>query len=296
MKINRSLLGNLVFRGYSNERERGRVIFKTIVSTDLEARYVLMNVAENLDLVDHFLICEANISVLGENRDFSFSKQIAKYPELQDKKIQLIEMDLRGKALPWNGLRENLFANTFVIRDGFREIFPISPSDIVISTDGDEVIFSSAVRKFVRRLNRRILPRLGYHLLLNQIVYKLEYLWSDCGFRAPVVSRASVYLKQEAPQWRDKGTVTFRPSGTHFSWVMTAEEMKDKILNTAHRVEYEEFADVEVLQKAITDKKWIFHPERNFTVQEQAELTAPCYPRSLVTYQNLFMGHTDLVS
>lgn len=295
MKITRSLVGNLVFRGYSNEREPGRIIFKTIVSTDLEARYVLMNVAENLHLVDHFLICEANVSVTGEPRDFTFSKKIAEYPELQDKKIHLIEMDLRSVALPWNGLRENLFANAFAIRDGFRELFPMHPSDIVISTDGDEVLFSKAVKKFVKRLNRKILPRLGYNLLLHQIVYKLEYLWSDCGFRAPVVSRASVYLEQEAPQWRDKGTVTFRPSGTHFSWVMTAEEMKDKILNTAHRVEYEEFADVEVLQKAITDKKWIFHPERSFTVQEQTKLTAPCYPRSLVTYQNLFKGHTDLV-
>ena len=295
MKITRSLIGNLVFRGYSNQRERGRVIFKTIVSTDLEARYVLMNVAENLDLVDHFLICEANISVLGENRDFSFSKQIAKYPDLQDKKIQLIEMDLREKALPWNGLRENLFANAFAIRDGFRETFPIRPSDILISTDGDEVIFSRSVRKFVRRLNRKILPRLGYNLLLNQIVYKLEYLWSDCGFRAPVVSRASVYLQQDAPQWRDTGTVTFMPSGTHFSWVMTAEEMKDKVLSTAHRVEYEEFADVEVLQRAITDKKWIFHPERKFTVQEQTSLTAPCYPKSLITYQEMFSEHTDLL-
>jgi hypothetical protein len=295
MKLTKSIIGNFVFRGYaSNNFTNDRVIFKTIVSTDLEARYVLMNAAELLNQVDYFLICEANVLVTGEKREFSFYKMLEKYPELQNEKIKLIEMDLASKAVPWDGKHENLFANAFLIRDGFRDQFPIEPSDIVISTDGDEVIFSKSAKKYIRKLRRKILPRIGYLLYLNQIVYKVEYLWEGCDFRAPVISRAVPFLKQEKPQWRDKGTSTFLPSGTHFSWVMTASEMKQKILTTAHRDEYESFADEGVLERAISEKNWIFQPGRPFKILNQQSLHSKCYPRSLATYADLFASHTNL--
>ncbi len=279
--------------GYSNFPEPGRVIFKTIVSSEAELPYVLMNLQENLRHCDYFLICEANRSVLGEPHDFVFESLLAKFKEFDDSRIIYIKEDISDLVVPWNNSKANLFANAFAIRDGFRKIFPILPSDIVISTDGDEVLFGKSVGKLIRRLRRRNFQRMGYQLRLNQVVYKLEYLWQNCGFRAPVVSRAEIFLNQRDPQWRDTGTSTYFKKGTHFSWIMTPEEILEKVLSTAHRVEYEHCADINLIRNAFNNKIWIFQPERPFKIIEQKNPRSRVYPRSLSQYLPLLIKYTD---
>lgn len=291
-------LGKNIWRyatsGYVNFSDPGRVIFKTIVSSEAELPYVLMNIQENLQHCDFFLICEANRSVLGEPRDYVFEKFLSKYQEFADTRILYIKEDIADFVVPWENSRANLFANTFVIRDGFRRNFPIDPSDIVISTDGDEVLFGKPVGKLIKRLRRRYFKRMGYQLRLNQLVYKLEYLWADCGFRAPVVSRAEIFLNQVNPQWRDTGTSTYFKKGTHFSWIMTPEEILDKVLSTAHRVEYEHCADIDLIRDAFNRKIWIFQPDRQFTVIEQTNPTNRIYPRSMPQYLPLLRNYTEV--
>jgi len=287
MRIGPNIL-NWFFKGYVPKMGKGRVIFKTIVSTELELKYVLMNIVESLELVDYFLVCEANYSVLGEKRDFIFEKLMTQIPLLNNPKIVYVKEELDDVIVPWANDKSNLFHNAFMIRDGFRAKFPMYENDIIVSTDGDEVLFSKYVKKYVKKLRRKVLPRMGYQLRLHQIVFKLNYLWKDCDFRAPVISRAKIFLDQEFPQWRDNGTSVLKKMGTHFSWVMTTEQIYDKILTTAHRTEYEEFANKELIEQAIKIPKWIFQPNRKFTIERINNLESKYFPKSISIFSNLF--------
>ena len=116
MKIGKNLL-NFFFSGYAHGLAGGRVVFKTIVSSDNELRCLLMNLEESLENVDYFLVCEANYNVLGEKRDYIFGKYFESMAELQNEKIIYVMEDISSTVRPWEGSKENLFSNAFDIRD-----------------------------------------------------------------------------------------------------------------------------------------------------------------------------------
>jgi hypothetical protein len=178
--------------------------------------------------------------------------------------------------------------NEQLIRDGFRSVFEVSPRDIVISVDADEVLFSQRVKKLLKRLDRKLFPKSSYILKLHQMIYLIGYNWVDCNFQGPTISRAGHFLNEESPQWRYSGSRTLIRSGTHFSWVMTIEEMITKINNYAHRDTSIQFADKEILQRAIVSKSYIFDSERKFNIKEIPNLKNRKYPKSLSRNQELF--------
>ena len=55
--------------------------------------------------------------------------------------------------------------------------------------------------------------------------------------------------------------------GAHMSWNMSVEQMILKLRSYSHP-EYEKFANIEVLNRAIEDKVYIFDESRPFTIQE----------------------------
>jgi hypothetical protein len=69
---------------------------------------------------------------------------------------------------------------------------------------------------------------------------------------------------------------------------MTIEDMVKKIQRYSHRAENEKFASFEILKLAVEEKKYIFEPERNFTIVEIDSYKKKCYPPSLRKYISLF--------
>lgn len=250
--------------------------------------FVELNIKECYDLVDYFLICEAEFSHTGEIRGFTQMENVLERFLKQYPKCRYIRIhaDSRVSAsLLDSGI---MHRNEQLIRDGFRKEFEVFPSDIVISVDADEVLFSQRVKKILKKLNRKYFKRTSYLLRLHQMIYLIGYHWVDCNFQGPTISRASHFLIMENPQWRYSGTRTFLRSGTHFSWVMTINEMIQKIQFYAHRDTSIQFAEQEILEEAIRSKRYIFDQERKFTIREIYNLKSSRFPKSLQLNRHLF--------
>lgn len=269
-----------------------KVYAKTIVSSEGELPFVLMNISELEDLVDEFLVCESNITHTGEIREFDFLHKFEEELRITSAKVRTIKMDLGGFTKPWNNSSERLHENEQEIRNGFTRYLSLNEDDIVISMDADEVIHGNRAKKFIRLLNRKFFPRTSYVLRLHMVIYKISYNWINCNFQAPVICRAKHFLKVDSPQWRYSGSRTIFKSGTHFTWLMTPSEMVGKILKYSHRKENEKFADQNVLRIAIQDKKYPFEPDRPFRIIER-KLNSRIYPKSLSKYINYFQS--DLI-
>jgi len=264
-----------------------KVYAKTIVSSAGELPFVLMNISELVDLVDEFLVCESNITHTGESRSFSFLDTFeADLKNISDK-IQPVRMNLEPYTSPWGDSSEILHRNEQEIRNGFTKYVKLNGDDIVISMDADEIIHANRARKFIKLLNRKVLPRTSYVLRLHMIIYKISYNWVNCNFQAPVICKAIHFMHQDSPQWRYSGARTILKSGTHFTWLMTPSEMVDKILKYSHRKENEQFANMEMLRKAIDNKQYPFEANRPFRILER-NLNSRVYPKSLSKYISMF--------
>jgi hypothetical protein len=240
-----------------------------------------MNVDELLDHVDFFLITEANVTHTGANRSYEFLDKHQDELEQLSSKIKCIRMDLREECEFNLSDPQVLHANEQMIRDGFRAYLPLEDDDIVISSDADEVLFGPRVRSILKKLNSSKSATKSYRLRLHQIIFRLDYLWTDCNFQGPVIARAAHFLSHEEPQWRYSGSRTYRKSGTHFSWVMTVEDMIEKISRYSHRVENQRFATPEVLKNAIRERRYLFEPERKCKILVKDSFNSKCYPKSL---------------
>lgn len=263
-----------------------KVIAKTIVSSETELPFVLMNLEELIDYVDLFIICEANVTHAGEYKVHHLRDYFMK--RINSEKVIFLEIDLVDDCLPYDGESESMHHNEQLIRNGFTKYIDLSPNDIVISMDADEVLFGKRIKQLIKRLQRRFLNRGSYVLRLNQVIYKLSYQWVDCDFRGPVVCHAKFYLSQHNPQWRYLGFPTLRKSGTHFSWLMNPSDMVKKILAYSHRAENEKFASPELLQIAVSERLYPFEPERSFSIRLSKNLNDTYYPRALSKYEYLF--------
>ena len=264
-----------------------RVIFKTIVSSLHELPFVLMNWDELSEIVDLFIICESNRTHTGEAQDFQFDKEEVWNQFPKSKKIRYSKIDMSECTQFWNGDSSLLHSNEQKIRDCFRFETEVRPDDIIISVDADEVLFKHRVNFLIQQLRRKILPKTSYAIRMHQIIFRLNYHWTDCKFRGPVICRGSAFLNEDEPQWRYKGSRTILKSGCHFSWVMTNKEIVAKILRYSHRAENEIFANEKIIDWAVKNQIYIFEPNRSFNIRKVKKLTDRIYPKSLPKYYTL---------
>lgn len=257
-----------------------RTVVKILVSSPLEEEFVKISAMELLPIADHFLITEANIDNFGNYHPSACSEFLHDLKDVNSK-IQYIYMDLSQESIKSANTPEQLHKNEQIMRNGFTKYVDLLPNDLVVSLDADEILYARRVKVFQRRLNRRFMKRRGYVLKLHQFVFFCNNNWTNCNFRGPVITRASVFLNQSSPQWRYTGTPTIFKSGVHFSWVMPIESMVDKILSTSHSIEYRKYADVELLRSAIIKNIWIFDPLRDFRTRTLKSRRSRKFPKSL---------------
>jgi beta-1,4-mannosyl-glycoprotein beta-1,4-N-acetylglucosaminyltransferase len=269
-------------------RNMSSVYFKTIVSSIHEYPYVRMNIEELLQHVDFFLVTEANVTHTGDEREYEFLDRYQTELEGISKKIKCVRMNLRDDCTFSITDPDILHSNEQKIRDGFRKSIELRKNDIVISCDADEVLFRRRVKSLLARIRSSPLAKNSYRLRLHQVIYRLDYLWKDCNFQGPIICRAGYFMAQEKPQWRYEGSRTYLKSGTHFSWVMPVDDMVKKISRYSHRVENSKFASRAILRNAVEEKKYIFEPDRKFSIAVNYNFKEKCYPSSLEKYMPLF--------
>lgn len=269
----------------------GRVIFKTIVSGPYELPFVMMNLIELKEICDLFLITEADVTHVGEQKGFDFESSFIEHIQPRFSNVQYIKMNILPEIELWNDSEENDFKlrrNEFLTRSRFvNYISPLSSRDIVISVDGDEVIHNSIYLRMLIRLlkfNFRKEP-LAFLLTLNHFMYFVNLHFVNYDFYSPSISHAGFYLNQKEPHWRGGGKRIWTPLGTHFSWVMTPEDMTKKILRYSHRDRLKHLARVETMQEARESRTIPMEPDIDFTSKVVERCTDPLLPKSLAEVQ-----------
>jgi hypothetical protein len=232
------------------------------------------------EIVDVFVVAEADVTHTGLYRERTFEEFINADMK-SSPKFKYLPCVIDKRKIRTTRDPESFHSNEQLIRNAFAEELNLQEYDIVISCDADEVLFKRRIAFLVWKVKVGKMFAQSYCLRLNQIIYRFKYHWKDCDFRGPTVSRAGYFMKKERPQWRYEGRFTLKKSGTHFSWVMSIEDMLNKIQSYAHSSEFEHLANIKSLRSMVDELKYPFEPNRKFTVVKQRTLGARVYPKSL---------------
>ena len=271
----------------------GRVIFKTIVSGTYELPFVLLNLIELYDICDEFLITESDYTHVGEFKGFDFENCFNNHIKNEFPKAKYVQMKQAATMSLWSPSDENdnnLRKNEQKIRNGFLEfIDPLDPEDIMISVDGDEVLYNSkTLRGLIAflKLNRLGSPR-SFTLSLNQFFYYLNLQVPKYEFYGPVVCNVSFFFESPEPHWRYLGKRILRPLGCHFSWVMSPDEMLQKISRYAHRDRLAHLMNLETLQEMRFLQLNLMEPNREFNPKSISSSSNKIFPSKLFRIKEL---------
>lgn len=278
----------LDFPKQSTGKAIGKVYFRTIFYAPHEIPFIKMNLWESSPHIDKFIIVEGNRTQVGESREFIFENYLERIPRELRNKILYIPADISSQTLDCSETNDGvqMHKNEDVLWDCFEKHISLSSDDIVIAADADEIIFQHMYPIILKKLRRNspfIIP-------LHQFFYKMNYLWENVTFWAPVASYASYYLDKPYPhRWRYEGTPFPFMAGCHFSWQLTIEEMIFKLKTYAHRDIYGHFAVPEILEKAVREKTYPFDPDRAFSIRElDPDKDRSHYPRSFYRFREDF--------
>lgn len=248
-------------------RPRGKVYFKTTFYAPLELPFIKMNLLESLPYVDKFIIVEGNRTHVGAPRECIFESYISQIPQNLREKILYIKADLAGETVDCTESCDGcqMHKNENALWDSFEKYVDLRDDDIVIAADADEVIY----RKVYPLIFALLRPDTPLLLPLHQFFYRMNYLWRDETFWAPVAAYAGYYKHRPHPhKWRYEGKRFPLMAGCHFSWQLTIEQMLFKLKTYAHNDIYGHLADREILQHAVDNKIYPFDPDRTFVIEE----------------------------
>ena len=178
--------------------------------------------------------------------------------------------------------------NEQLMRGYFASQMDLRAKDIIIAVDADEVIYAPSYEEVISNLG--FFSR-GFTLNLHLFIYKLNYLWVDEPFWAPVICRADLRQERYPAAWRYRGRRYPGTHGCHFTWCMSIPEMVDKITRYSHAQDHPDLANDEVLEKAIAAKSYPFDPERPFKIEViDMEKRKELFPAALFSMKDQFAG------
>jgi hypothetical protein len=254
------------------------IYLKTQFYTPTELNFINLNIAEAYDKVDGIIVTECDIHHTGRPNDFIFEdyKHMLN-PKYMDKVIYL-KCELRDKAIDaYEPEKEHLIHkhNEPLMRGHFVKLMDFDDEDIIISVDGDEIIYKESYDLIIEEVKKRNKVNLN----LNQFFYRLNYYWENKNFIAPTASKYKMYKNSYPNNWRYDGHLLPNKHGCHFSWCMTPEQMMYKLDTYSHPM-YRKCAKLDLLEDAVQNKKYPFDPKTSFNIKE-IELDNKILPNSL---------------
>lgn len=255
-----------------------RLIAKTTVATPSEIPWLWMKFHEAAQYVDEIIVSEFDTTLSGLPKPFAFENHVA---EFQAAFPQLTY--LQGKNLPdliknAETTEEHRFNET-IFRGWFASQVELRNDDVIVSTDADEVLYSSTYKWIADNFSKRTK---GVRFGLHQVFYRPNYLWLDKAFVAPVALRYGAYSKTYPNNWRNQGAKIKGFWGVHFSWCMPLEEMMTKVKSYGHAPEHKHMSKIEMFKEAVETKTFPFD-DREFTLIEIAH-NSPLLPDSFLKY------------
>ena len=257
---------------------------KTYLYSPNEINFINLNLQESYDHIDYFIICEYNVTTVGNDREYIFEKYKHLINPKYSNKILYFKCDLKHITQK-SDTDSNIILglNEKIMRSYFMKCLDFNDNDIIISVDCDEVIYKESYDTIFKEVEQRDCVRIK----LNQLFYKPSYHWTDCDFVAPTIAKYHVYKNDFPCHWRNEGYVLDVPHGCHFSWVMEVDDMITKLFSYGHP-EYRSFADKAVLESAIKNKIYPFNLNKPFMI-EDLERTSNILPKSIQdTFYDVF--------
>lgn len=293
------------------------VILKSYCYSQHELPFVIANLDEGSDYIDKLILYEYNYTHTGIKKDYEMEKVIHNIPEQLLKKLVYKKIDLsaiftkqnnvpvKRKILSFLPSNYNTSIEDIVdFEKGHSVMEPIQrswfyndldysniPDDtIIIDIDIDEIIYKDCYGKLISEFIKRNIP-LG--IGMYPFFFKNTYLWTDFICNASTIhtygmvkNNTQIIHGVKIKNLRDVQDRTQEIYGCHMSWVMPVKYMTTKLLAYAHS-ENRKFADSEILENAIKEKKYIFEPDRPFNINV-LELTDDKIPKTLQK-DNLFI-------
>jgi len=247
---------------------------KSYCYSNHELPFIIANLEESYDYIDKYYLYEYNYTHCGRLKEYEILKVLHLIPEHFASKLCYKTIDLTEYM-------EDAYTNEDLIHNMIEPIqrswiynddsVEFENNDIIIDIDCDEIIYKSSYPKLVQELNKKMKP---LSICLNQFFYKPNYLWTNCNFSSPTIYKYIMIKNQKKmikglkiKNLRDLQYKTDNIYGCHMSWIMPVNYMIKKLHSYSHPC-YRKFANVEILQKAVDDKVYIFDLNRKFEIEE----------------------------
>ena len=221
------------------------------------------------DVVDRFVIVEADITHSGLKKPYNFQSNSDRYKKYSDKIIYCpisISVDDYVFDLDPKKLEERTSAQwqieNYQRNCILQALETFSPFDVVMISDADEIPSKSAISSIPKLLN----PSCPAITLVQDMFYynfnqKQVNLWSG------TVATTIRYLKEKQPQFFRDHRDSFRKvsnGGWHLSYWGTAEQIQEKLNSFAHQeCNTEKFNNKDHIQKRIDQGQDLFDRDYN---------------------------------
>ena len=235
------------------------------------------------DVVDYFVICEANKSHTGLKKEFNFNPKI---PEKYRNKIIYIKVtdlpDIKIKG------KKDYKLLSLQMENLFKGIRSANQNDLIIFSDEDEIPNPNIINSF--NFDKH---KFGI-FLQNMYYYKLNIMNIDegsgnwAGSRICQKKNLKSFFKLrllkvknlEYPFWRidkERSIELIKKGGWHFTYLMRPKEISKKIEDMAHtEFNKEKFKDISFIEKNIKNLKDPFNRDLNLK-KIQIDETYPEY-------------------
>jgi hypothetical protein len=241
-----------------------------------------MSLSEIGDQADLVVVTEANRTHTGDVHAYEIADHEAELAQLVPRgRFVYLPADISYAAISGSAKSSDHHHNEWLTRNAFVDFLDLSPDDLVIALDADEIVYSHAFPAIWRAASRRSPLRAGVRLPMHQFYYRVNLLWEDMVFTSAVAGRVR-YLGRQSRGWRDSGRRLKEVVGCHFSWQLTTDQMLRKLQTYAHRSDYAHLASAEILEQAVRERTYPFDPSRAFTLRRiREDEHEKFYPRSI---------------
>ena len=246
----------------------------TFYSEDLmmDLRFNILN-----DYVEKFIVCESTISHSGNKKKLNFD--INNYSKFKDKITYIIiDEEPEGIVRQKNGLAEphekrsdslkriNLSYDYMI-----KAISDASDNDLIMLSDNDEIPNLNSNQFKKSKKNIIIFKQLFFYYKLNLLYDLIPWYGSKATKKKNLLSMSWLrnLKNKEYPFWRLDTLFSntkymdleiINDGGWHFTNLMTAEKLYEKLTNFGHHDEFElSGMTIDNLQKKINDKEVFFN-------------------------------------
>lgn len=244
------------------------VYLKTIFTKKSELDLIRLQILELGHLIDKIILIEPSFNHNGSSRKLVGFSDLFDLDQKTLNKIIYVVVPKLDFIKPSKDSKKHHYYET-ITRGFFVKQLKIKNSDIIISTDADEILYENIVCNYINKLKSSCFPIKRYVFDLYQFFYKYNLYSETHSFIAPGIyhygSRfleIDFYLKGII-NWRYKGKIVKGKSGVHFSWIQPIQDLVHKALNWSHSSEFS-LSEKEIeykIQNDIKTKQYSFRKQ-----------------------------------